>query len=113
MSEWGEGVINNNIGWGQGFNNTIGWGAVYAVSYSGETIIDRVINVENIINSFKARVAADNGNFEGEPYLSLTLNGLLDTQDIINNFKRIVSTDNGVFEGEPNLLTILTTLKNT
>lgn len=39
MSEWGEGVINNNIGWGQGANNNIGWGSIYGNSYSGDTAL--------------------------------------------------------------------------
>mgnify|MGYP003648028739 CR=1 FL=1 len=76
MSNWGEGVINNNIGWGKGFNNNIGWGSVYAVSYTGQTIISQVLNVQRIVDAFKLRVAADSGTFEAEPTLVSILTNL-------------------------------------
>jgi hypothetical protein len=70
MSEWGKGVINNNIGWGQGFNNPINWGAVYANSYNGQTVLSQVVNnIQTIINNFKTRVANDGGTFEAESNL--------------------------------------------
>lgn len=37
---WGDGSVNNNIGWGQGSNNTIGWGNSQLTSWSGATDID-------------------------------------------------------------------------
>ena len=37
---WGDGSVNNNIGWGQGANNTIGWGKSQLDSWSGATDID-------------------------------------------------------------------------
>ena len=37
---WGDGSVNNNIGWGQGANNTIGWGKSQLTSWSGATDID-------------------------------------------------------------------------
>lgn len=37
---WGDGSVNNNIGWGQGANNTIGWGKSHLSSWSGLTDID-------------------------------------------------------------------------
>lgn len=37
---WGDGSVNNNIGWGQGANNTIGWGKSHLDSWSGATDID-------------------------------------------------------------------------
>ena len=36
---WGDGSVNNNIGWGKGADNTIGWGAIHADSYAGATDI--------------------------------------------------------------------------
>ena len=36
---WGQGTINNSIGWGQGSTNDIGWGSIYADSPSGDTAI--------------------------------------------------------------------------
>jgi len=36
---WGQGTINNTIGWGQGSTNAIGWGSVYANSPGGDTAI--------------------------------------------------------------------------
>jgi hypothetical protein len=80
MSEWGEGVINNNIGWGKGFDNNIGWGSVYAVSYTGETVLSQVLNVQSIVDAFKLRVAADSGTFEGEANLVAILTTLQNTQ---------------------------------
>jgi hypothetical protein len=80
MSDWGEGVINNNIGWGKGFNNNIGWGAVYAVSYAGQTVISQVLNVQSIVDAFKLRVAADSGAFEAEANLISILTTLQNTQ---------------------------------
>ena len=80
MSEWGEGVINNNIGWGKGFDNNIGWGAVYAVSYAGETVLSQVLNVQSIVDAFKIRVAADSGTFEAEANLVSILTTLQNTQ---------------------------------
>jgi hypothetical protein len=37
---WGDGSVNNNIGWGQGANNNISWGKSQITSYSGATDID-------------------------------------------------------------------------
>lgn len=37
---WGDGSVNNNIGWGQGANNSIGWGKSHLDSWSGATDID-------------------------------------------------------------------------
>ena len=37
---WGDGSVNNNIGWGQGANNAIGWGKSHLNSWSGATDID-------------------------------------------------------------------------
>jgi len=37
---WGDGSVNNNIGWGQGANNTIGWGKSHINSWAGATDID-------------------------------------------------------------------------
>ena len=37
---WGDGSVNNLIGWGQGANNSIGWGVSQLVSASGATDID-------------------------------------------------------------------------
>ena len=36
---WGDGSVNNNIGWGKGADNAIGWGSVYSVSSAGATDI--------------------------------------------------------------------------
>ena len=36
---WGDGALNNNIGWGKGADNAIGWGSVYSVSSAGATDI--------------------------------------------------------------------------
>ena len=80
MSDWGKGALNNNIGWGQGFNNTISWGSVYPVSYSGETNITGAFDiVETIITNFKNRVAADLGSFEAEENLRVILTNLKNT----------------------------------
>ena len=37
---WGDGSVNNNIGWGQAANNTIGWGKSQIDSWAGATDID-------------------------------------------------------------------------
>lgn len=37
---WGDGSVNNNIGWGQGANNSIGWGNSQLTSWNGSTDID-------------------------------------------------------------------------
>jgi hypothetical protein len=37
---WGDGAVNNAIGWGQGANNAIGWGKSQIDSWSGATDID-------------------------------------------------------------------------
>lgn len=37
---WGDGSVNNSIGWGQGANNNIGWGKSQLDSWSGATDID-------------------------------------------------------------------------
>jgi hypothetical protein len=41
MSDWGKGVTNNQIGWGQGSSNDIGWGSAYADSWSGDTDLEK------------------------------------------------------------------------
>jgi hypothetical protein len=79
MSEWGKGVLNNNIGWGQGFNNTINWGAIYASSYRGQTVISEILNLQSIIDNFKIRVANDGGTFEAESNLLSILTSVNDT----------------------------------
>tara|TARA_R110000822_G_scaffold68577_1_gene166847 strand:+ start:359 stop:700 length:342 start_codon:yes stop_codon:yes gene_type:complete len=112
MSDWGEGALNNNIGWGQGFNNTISWGSVYGVSYAGQTIISQVINIEDIINNFKTRVSDDGGTFEAESFLRSTLTGLADESNLANSFKLRVSNDGGLFEAESFLLSTLTNLNS-
>lgn len=37
---WGDGSVNNDIGWGQGANNSTGWGKSHLNSWSGATDID-------------------------------------------------------------------------
>lgn len=37
---WGDGSVNNNIGWGQGSNNAVGWGKSHLDSWAGATDID-------------------------------------------------------------------------
>ena len=37
---WGDGSVNNNIGWGQGANNSTGWGKSQLSSWGGATDID-------------------------------------------------------------------------
>lgn len=37
---WGDGSVNNSIGWGQGANNAIGWGKSHLNSWAGATDID-------------------------------------------------------------------------
>lgn len=37
---WGDGSVNNNIGWGQGANNNTGWGKSHLSSWNGLTDID-------------------------------------------------------------------------
>jgi hypothetical protein len=37
---WGDGSVNNSIGWGQGANNSTGWGKSHLDSWSGVTDID-------------------------------------------------------------------------
>lgn len=37
---WGDGSVNNAIGWGQGANNAISWGKSHLDSWSGATDID-------------------------------------------------------------------------
>jgi len=39
---WGQGHVDNSIGWGQGDNNDIGWGEVYGSSASGDTALSGV-----------------------------------------------------------------------
>jgi len=36
-SEWGQGAVNNDIGWQQGDNNDISWGLSHTDSWSGDT----------------------------------------------------------------------------
>ena len=38
-NDWGQGAVNNNVGWGQGANNNFGWGISQLTSYSGQTNI--------------------------------------------------------------------------
>jgi len=39
---WGQGHVDNSIGWGQGDNNDIGWGEIYGSSASGDTALSGV-----------------------------------------------------------------------
>jgi hypothetical protein len=40
MSDFGQGAVNNDIGWGQGAsNNDIGWGSIHELSWAGDTDI--------------------------------------------------------------------------
>jgi hypothetical protein len=80
MADWGQGALNNNIGWGKGFDNNISWGSVYPVSYSGQTNVTGALDViETIIINFKNRVAADGGTFEAEQCLRDLLTNLSNT----------------------------------
>jgi len=38
-NNWGDGAINNSIGWGQGAINSIGWGIYQLISWAGLTNI--------------------------------------------------------------------------
>jgi hypothetical protein len=81
MADWGQGALNNNIGWGQGADNNIGWGSIYNISYSGDVIISGLINqIENIISSFKTRVSNNIGTFESEQSLRDILTNLYEIQ---------------------------------
>jgi len=39
---WGQGHVDNSIGWGQGDNNDINWGEIYGSSASGDTALSGV-----------------------------------------------------------------------
>jgi hypothetical protein len=70
MADWGQGALNNNIGWGKGADNNISWGISQKLSYSGDTNITGILAiVENLISTFKIRVANDGGIFEAEQCL--------------------------------------------
>ena len=46
---WGDGSVNNNIGWGQAPNNNISWGKSQITSWSGATDIDGGNAPENTV----------------------------------------------------------------
>ena len=56
---WGQALINNLIGFGQGVNNLISWGISKKTSESGETVIYGVDSL-----NFRTRVLADSGTLE-------------------------------------------------
>ena len=75
MREWGQGAVNNNIGWGQGAINNIGWGSIYSVSWNGETSIIGS-PVPALVLAFEQRVLADGGIYENGTALSNILTNL-------------------------------------
>lgn len=48
-NDWGQGAVNNNVGWGQAANNNFGWGKSHIISYSGQTNIDGIIDILNTV----------------------------------------------------------------
>lgn len=46
---WGDGSVNNSIGWGQGANNEISWGKSHKNSWSGATDIDGLVDLVNTV----------------------------------------------------------------
>lgn len=48
-NDWGQGAVNNNVGWGQAANNNFGWGKSHILSYSGQTNIDGIIDILNTV----------------------------------------------------------------
>ena len=65
----------NNIDWGQGaINNNIGWGSVYAVSWSGET--ELLGNEYESVIDFMARIDTDSGTFEAKQCLINTIENI-------------------------------------
>jgi hypothetical protein len=75
MSDFGQGAVNNDIGWGQGAsNNDIGWGFVHGISWSPSTDL---VGVPKIIIDFISRVLADGGTFEAESCLITQIQELI------------------------------------
>ena len=46
---WGDGSVNNSIGWGQAANNSISWGKSHRDSWSGATDIDGLVDIVNTV----------------------------------------------------------------
>jgi hypothetical protein len=77
MSDFGQGAVNNDIGWGQGAsNNDIGWGFVHGISWSPSTNLVGS-PVPAIVSAFEIRVLADGGTFEAESCLITKIQELL------------------------------------
>jgi hypothetical protein len=63
MSDWGKGVTNNEIGWGQGSSNNIGWGSAYGDSWSGDTDL---VGFDPDAAAFFAAIEAAGGTLSSE-----------------------------------------------
>lgn len=62
--DWGQGVNNNDIGWGQvSFSNSY----IYSNSYSGQTEIEG--DELQSVNYFISNISKDEGTFEGKKCL--------------------------------------------
>jgi hypothetical protein len=76
MSDFGQGAVNNDIGWGQGAsNNDIGWGFVHDISWSPSTDLTGLVGVLTL--AFETRVLADGGTFEAQSCLITQIQELL------------------------------------
>jgi hypothetical protein len=76
MSDFGQGAVNNDIGWGQGAsNNDIGWGFVHGISWSPSTDLTGLVGA--LITAFQIRVLEDGGIFEAESCLITQIQELI------------------------------------
>ena len=76
MSDFGQGAVNNDIGWGQGAsNNIIGWGFLHDISWSPSTDLTGLAGVLTL--AFETRVIADGGTFEAKQCLRNNLTELI------------------------------------
>jgi hypothetical protein len=76
---WGDGSVNNNIGWGQGANNNISWGKSHRDSWSGATDIDGLVDLVNTVapvisgsTTLGSVLTSTTGTWTGTPTITYT-----------------------------------------
>ena len=83
-NDWGQGAVNNNVGWGQAAVNNIAWGISHILSYSGQTNISG--KSENKILTELPYLYMDSSGFLPTMFLSFRLADGIESRDINIDF---------------------------
>lgn len=85
MSDWGQGAVNNNIGWGQGAANgqSINWGQVHPNSFGHPET--NLVGILSIISELAERAYADGASVEALVCISESYSSIINISVILDD----------------------------